>query len=346
GKSSLARLIGWADHQGITLLEAARKAREFPGLSARAAAALVKFARVIDQLAQDEYGSVAQLVAALVERTNYGAEWRDSPIETDIQRAANVEELRNAAAQYDEQHADDPTLAGFLEETALVADVDSLDDRAGAVSLMTLHAAKGLEFPIVFIMAVEEGLLPHERAIREGSAGEVEEERRLLFVGVTRAKERLMLTRTLVRTIRGQDFPSPPSRFLHEMQLASEPDGRMLRRAEQAPPDATIEMVPAGEDAAKATADVRLDPGAKRRAKPRGMLLTTAADLLHGTTNPVEIPLVFSVGMTVRHPQLGLGRVTEAQGAGKWRTVTVEFNAGESVSFVVHKSPLQPVGAG
>jgi DNA helicase-2/ATP-dependent DNA helicase PcrA len=370
GKGTVARLADWADRQGSILLEAARHAGEFPGLSARGTASLQRFAGMIDELARTNCGVVAELIDAILERTHYGAEWRGSDVETDIQRAANIDELRNAAAQYDRQHAQDPSLGGFLEETALVADVDSIDDSAGAVTLMTLHAAKGLEFPVVFIIAVEDGLLPHERATREGSRDEIEEERRLLFVGTTRAEERLFVTRANVRTMHGKDYPSPPSRFLHEMQLsftrfvvadhvADEIDeagsadedglsatGNAARRDETGPAGAAERADPVVTGSGH-TDDPRRSLGdAKRRRTPGGSLLTTGADLLNGTSKPVDFPLTFIVGMTVRHPQLGLGRVTEAQGTGKWRTVTVAFQSGEPVSFVVHKCPLQPVGAG
>ena len=336
GKSTVAKISNWADQQGITLLEAARRAHEFPGLAPRAVAALKRFSDFVIEFSQGCYGGVSPLLAALLERTNYGAEWRGSTLETDVQRAANVDELRNAASQYDEQHADDPTLIGFLEETALVADVDSIDNESGLVTLMTLHAAKGLEFPVTFIVAVEDGLLPHERATREGSLNEIEEERRLLFVGMTRAEQRLFLTRATVRTLHGKDYPSAPSRFLHEMQLG--PENWTTTRESAFVPQ------PLPEDAA----DVSSVSASRQRVQARGPrpMLTTAADLLNGTKTAVEFPLTFTVGMTVRHPQLGTGQVTEADGIGKWRTVKVVFHSGEPVSFVVHKCPLQPVGAG
>ncbi len=238
GKATVGKLAGWADRQGLTLLDAARHAGEFPGLKPRATAGLRRFAKLIDDFAGMVTPGVAKLIDIVLDRTNYGAEWRDSELESDMQRAANIDELQNAAAQYDEQHAADPTLGGFLEETALVADVDALDDSAGLVTLMTLHAAKGLEFPVVFIIAVEDGLLPHERSTREGALSEIEEERRLLFVGTTRAEERLFLTRANVRTLHGKDYPSPPSRFLHEMQLSS---GRSVFSAGSADWDDAIE---------------------------------------------------------------------------------------------------------
>jgi DNA helicase-2/ATP-dependent DNA helicase PcrA len=314
----------------------------------------LRFSQLISDFSQAGGNGVAELLTAVLERTHYGQEWRDSNLETEIQRAANVEELRTAAVQYDAQHPDDPSLAGFLEETALVADVDALDDSAGMVTLMTLHAAKGLEFPVVFVVAVEEGVLPHDRATRDGSPAEMEEERRLLFVGATRAEQRLFLTHALIRTLHGKDFPSPPSRFLHEMQLAPGRFGDSeIRRGASLPADIGIVAEGSVSDGAATAAAAEESPSAgsarlspKRERKIGSLLLTTGADLLNGTANRVEFPAVFEVGMRVRHPQLGPGQVVEAQGTGKWRTVTVVFQSGESVSYVVHKCPLQPIGAG
>ncbi len=352
GKATVAKLANWADHRGITLLDAARRAGEFPGISPRGTTALARFAGLIGDFAQAGSHGVAELLTVVIEQTRYGSEWHDSSLEADIQRAANVNELRNAAAQYDAVHADDPSLAGFLEETALVADVDALDFAAGKVTLMTMHAAKGLEFPVVCVMAVEEGILPHDRATRDGSLAEIEEERRLLFVGATRARQRLFLTHALIRTLNGKDFPSPPSRFLHEMPLASDlPAGPALSRGGEFGVAfvSDAEAAEPGDRAATPTGEAphaSRAPASRRERKLGGLLLTTGADLLNGTSNRVEFPLLFEVGMRVRHPQLGPGQVVEAQGTGKWRTVTVLFPSGESVSYVVHKCPLQPIGIG
>jgi DNA helicase-2/ATP-dependent DNA helicase PcrA len=350
GKATVSKLVGWADHQGITLLAAAGRAGAFPGISPRGSSALQRFAGLIRNFSEASFQGVAELLNSVIERTHYGAEWHDSTLEADIQRAANVNELRNAAAQYDALHPDDPSLAGFLEETALVADVDAIDSTAGKVTLMTMHAAKGLEFPVVFVMAVEEGILPHDRSTREGSLAEIEEERRLLFVGATRAQQRLFLTHALIRTLNGKDFPSPPSRFLHEMRLVADlPAGSDRPRGGEIGDEFASDAEATEMRRASATStgeDPLGAPRSPRRRRLAGLLLTTAADLMNGTSNPVEIPHLFEVGMRVRHPQLGPGQVVEAQGTGKWRTVTVLFPSGESISYVVHKCPLQPIGIG
>ncbi|MBS0260584.1 MAG: UvrD-helicase domain-containing protein [Planctomycetes bacterium] len=340
GKTTLSKLSAWADHSNLTLLEACRRAAEFPGLKARAITALRRFGDLIHEFSNACYGSVSNLLAAVLDRTRYGAEFRNSSLETDVQRAANIDELRTAARQYDEAHADDPTLQGFLEETALVADTDAIDATAGQVTLMTLHAAKGLEFPVVHIVAVEEGLLPHDRATRDGSLNEMEEERRLLFVGITRAEQRLFLTRASIRTLHGKDIPSPPSRFLAEMNLGGG-DFDVVAPAFRADPFADhVRQVPV--EPSKPHFPTNLGIAGLTRAG----LLTTGADLLNRSDQAGVGDKTFVVGGQVRHPQFGLGKVVEAEGQGKWRTVKVIFGTGEPISFVVHKCPLQPVGIG
>jgi DNA helicase II / ATP-dependent DNA helicase PcrA len=363
GKTTVGKLAGWAAREGISLLDTARRAHEFPGLTKKPVAALRRFAALIDELSRETFPNVTSLIDAVLLRTGYLEQFSDSKSESDMQRKANVEELKTAAKQYDELHADGPTLEGFLETTSLVADLDSLDDRAGAVTLMTLHAAKGLEFPVVFIAAVEQGLLPHERALRDGSRNEVEEERRLLFVGVTRAEERLFLTQTQVRAFRGNVMPTVPSDFLREMELkrtsAAYIDSDIglpppFRADDEQTDDSQFEddaepSRPADRSATESSNGTGSDRSPQTRVVHRAQAgnlpkITTAAQLLSGAGAIADQPLPFAVGMSVRHPQLGVGTVVEAQGAGIWGTVTVEFDEGSSRSFVIHKCPLQPVG--
>jgi DNA helicase-2/ATP-dependent DNA helicase PcrA len=364
GKQTIGKIAGWGDRHGISALEAARRASEFPGLSKRAVVALQRFAAIIDEFAAGAYGGVAGLIDVLLQRTGYGLEWKDSRAEGDMQRAANVEELKSAARQYDAEHPDDASLEGFLESASLVSDLDGMDENAGQVTLMTLHAAKGLEFPVVVIVAVEDRLLPHERSLRENNPNEIEEERRLLFVGITRAKERVYLTRTFTRDFRGNRFMSIPSRFLTEMPVVisngsggfdfgDESFASDGPRADVAAGDGKPAGEPAASTAVGAARNSRgeSDSGSYvserhgRQLPHSRPLLTTGADLLSGAARPIDIPQMFSVGMSVRHPRLGVGSVIEAQGLGKWRTVTVVFSSsGETQSFVAHKCPLQPVG--
>ncbi|MFQ5731257.1 MAG: ATP-dependent helicase [Planctomycetaceae bacterium] len=334
GKATLDKLSKWAQQQQMSLFEAAARCGECETLSKRSVAALSQFVKLIGGLSLDPTGTVTDLLEELLERTGYTDDWKGSAAEQDQQRLANVEELLTAAQHFDNREDEEPTLEGFLEETSLVNDVDSLDEDAGRVTLMTLHAAKGLEFPVVYIVGVEQNLIPHERALRDGDYRETEEERRLLFVGITRAKERLMLTHTLRRDFRGQSLPSIPSEFLGEISATmidrSDDDDVWDRLSELKRSDG-----PSAEHQPPRNPD---------RAKRRSATLVTGSDLLNGSDETAELPCGFAVGMTVRHPQYGGGRVVEIGGFSKRRTVTVLFDDDRRQTWVADKCPLQPVG--
>ena len=330
GRVTVNRLTAWASLRNVNLPEAAVRATEIPELSKRTARKLVQFASMLEEFRRLPVDSIKDLLTTVIERTGYGAEWADSESELDRQRLANVGELVTATGQYDQLSEESGSLEGFLETTSLTSDIDGLDETAGTVTLMTLHAAKGLEFPVVYTIAVERDLIPHARALGGNDLSQVEEERRLLFVGITRARERLILTHTAERSIRGQSASSIPSSFLSEMRLVH----RDLTTV------AADEFT--GENRADASGKNPSGPATSSDARPR---LTTAADLLNGNAREAELPRGFSVGMTVRHPQDGLGTVVETGGFSRRRTVTVEFcDTGQTRTFVVSLCPLQPVG--
>lgn len=354
GKKSLERLIAWADAGHLTLLDAAARAAQCPGLPRRAAEALTGFARLISELSEAPFGSVRNRLNQILERTGYVRGWIGSASEQDQDRLANVNELINAAAEFDAANQENPTLEGFLESTSLVADVDSVDGTADRVTLMTLHSAKGLEFPVVFIVGVEQNLLPHERALRTDDPSEYEEERRLLFVGMTRAREELYLTRTQSRAVRGRSLASIPSEFLREIGLpetglgspdAAWPDQDASGHDDHSEPDEAAKIAHLSDDE---SAEASGAPAAAAVNEVKPLRLMTGADLLAGAASrPAEILLGFAVGMSVRHPRYGLGRVVKVSGFARNRLITVEFDDdGRSETFVAGKNPLQPVGAG
>lgn len=340
GRTSQQRLAAWADEQGISLLEAAAKADKHPELKKRPVIALKAFANLMNEFSLTHAGSVENLLRTIIDRTRYTLPWQDSPMEQDQQRLANVRELVTAAHQYDQMFEDNPTLEGFLETAALASDVDKLDQASGRVTLMTLHAAKGLEFPAVYLIGVEQNLIPHERSLRSEDLRELEEERRLLFVGMTRAEKLLYLTRTNIRQTFGRPLHSIPSDFLFEMNLGSDDDDCMPQPG-FVTPEGDLEGY-ADEDQPHDEQTQEEEPEPK---KPKPPLLMTAADLLAGNTAPAEIPQGFTVGMLVRHPRYGLGRVTSVGGYANRRTVSVDFDDGtRSETFITAKCPLQPVG--
>jgi DNA helicase-2/ATP-dependent DNA helicase PcrA len=186
-----------------------------PGLTTKAKQALLGFAQLIDRWidSPQRARSVAELMDLVLRDSGYFKYVNDGTDEG-RDRWDNIKELRNVAADYTQALGDDP-LAHFLEDVALVADVDSLKDQVDAPVLMTLHAAKGLEFPIVFITGMEEGLLPHSRSLEDPE--EMAEERRLCYVGITRAKDRVFLSYAFRRTMWGSSDVSTPSRFLNDI---------------------------------------------------------------------------------------------------------------------------------
>jgi DNA helicase-2/ATP-dependent DNA helicase PcrA len=189
-----------------------------PGVSTKARQSLTAFAQLIDRWidSPQRARSVAELMDLVLRDSGYFKYVNDGTDEG-RDRWDNIKELRNVAADYTEALGDDP-LAHFLEDVALVADVDSLKDQVDAPVLMTLHAAKGLEFPIVFITGMEEGLLPHSRSLEDPE--EMAEERRLCYVGITRAKDLVFLSYAFRRSMWGSSDVSTPSRFLSDIPTA------------------------------------------------------------------------------------------------------------------------------
>jgi DNA helicase-2/ATP-dependent DNA helicase PcrA len=232
GIASLNRLIAYANLTNESYFEAARKADEIPGLTARAKNSLQKFVGLIDKLRKmvDEGDDLEIVLSVLIQDAKYLDHLRRSADQEEAeQRLANIQELLSEVREFDADfaaiQAEDAQdalwpdaavdrLGKFLEQIALVSDVDSWDSDDDRVSLMTLHAAKGLEFPIIYLVALEEGVLPHERSLFNKK--QLEEERRLLFVGLTRAKEEVRLSRTRFREYRGSFSPSTSSRFIFE----------------------------------------------------------------------------------------------------------------------------------
>jgi DNA helicase-2/ATP-dependent DNA helicase PcrA len=215
-------------------------AYEAPPLGKRAETALVDFVALwegwINEYQSNSYGSVADLLDTILQQSGYNDALRDGTDDGE-DRFANVQELRGLASQYqpgmigleEGQNA----LAQFLEEVALVSDADDIEEGSGAVTLMTLHTAKGLEFPVVFMVGMEDGILPHQRSIDSGDREDMEEERRLAYVGITRARKRLYLVHAHKRGLWGTSEVQQPSRFLNEIpvELLSGMVDRQTRRA-------------------------------------------------------------------------------------------------------------------
>ncbi|NLX56448.1 MAG: UvrD-helicase domain-containing protein [Planctomycetaceae bacterium] len=360
GKTAVAHLKRHAAHHRIPLLSAAREAGLIESLAKRTAVEIARFIALYDamRLAGDE--KVEEVIERVFHHTKY-REWvAASDSEEDQQRVENLDELLTDAREFDEAHVEDGGLEAFLEQASLVSDVDDWNTETDRVTMMTLHAAKGLEFPVVFIVAVEDNLLPHERS--QEHPHQVEEERRLLFVGMTRAKEELHLSVAQLRTLRGNQNPAAASPFLFELPTDElELVGTLGAGATCVGDWSEADDLPAYDYDDVDMLDTENDfdeyfqDDATPRRKPRSGTrqtrparaispLVTAAELVgrQGPT-PACSPDSFHPGMVVAHPQYGVGKIVALSGTGVKRSATVQF-AGERTlrRFRLAFSPLRP----
>jgi len=327
GKTTLQRLANYAARHGLTLLESARQCRRIESLKNRAASLVGKFVDLFDRLAPIAGAPVEEILGYVLAESGYKKPFEESDLEEDQQRLANIEELLTVAREFDERYSGQSPLEDFLEETSLVNDTDDWELENDRVTLMTLHASKGLEFPVVYLVAVEQGLLPHERS--RSHADQLEEERRLMFVGITRAQQELQISTAAYRDFRGERKMTVPSQFLLEL-----PRGEMEVQQPVTAPGEPFYEAPVRRAVSRSPAP-RTAPG------PR---LTTAAELAGGGPAASVCPDEFLQGMLVRHPQHGLGRVVALSGSGPARKATVAFaSAAGRLKFVIAQSPLRPV---
>jgi len=317
GKTTLERLRAWALPQGLMPREAARRAGQCPDLTASARAALLQFSGLLDSLAETLAGPVDATFRALVQRTGFLEYLREYGGQDAAERIDNVGELEAALLAYS-AHAPEPSIAGFLQETALLSDVDGWRQGADRLTLMTLHAAKGLEFEAVFMVGMEEGLLPHARALEDGD--EIEEERRLAYVGMTRARRHLTLSFAGRRATFGSWAPTIPSRFLDEIpEQHLEHDERRGWSA--------------GRAGGGRAAGLRVREELPRSPDPDDYLDG-------GDAEAGEMP---RPGCTVRHAHFGQGVVVEVRGAGPSARITVRFEVYGDRQLVAEYARLQQV---
>ncbi len=345
GKTTIDRLSQFASERQISVLDAARHVRAVGTVAARPAKLVSQFVAIADRLFAAAHGPIEELLGLVLNETGYEAMLKASGDEEDEQRLANIEELLSVARDFDERHPGGEQLEAFLEESALVNDTDEWEAQVDRATLMTLHASKGLEFPVVYLVAVEEGLLPHERS-RENK-NQLEEERRLMFVGITRAQQRLQISLSQYRDFRGERKRTIPSSFLMEL-----PRGEM--GMQQPAAEAVLELDPLHEsddlDSIHESHDdrepvFRRDDSCPAAPTQVGRGLCTAAELVASQVVPVAIdPDTFRQGMVVLHPAHGLGRIVALGGSGSERIATIDFaSATGRTKIAICGSPLRPV---
>jgi DNA helicase-2/ATP-dependent DNA helicase PcrA len=303
-------VAAYGQRERISFAEALRTPADVPGLAARSASAIAGFNAMIDELREQAAtdGPVAELVEAILDRTGLQSSLENSEDLQDATRVENLQEMVSVAREFDGS-TPDGTLADFLERVALVADADQIPDgvdHGGMVTLMTLHTAKGLEFPVVFLTGMEEEVFPHARALTDPR--ELEEERRLAYVGITRAEERLYLTRAASRNWYGRPAFHTPSRFLSEI------------------PASLIEWKRSAKDVAAAAT-----PASARMASRPG------TNVVGNRSVPALTP-----GDRVNHDRFGLGTVVSTDGWGDSAEAKIDFGGSYGVKHLVLRyAPLE-----
>jgi len=284
----------------IAFGDALERADEAPGIAPRSAAAIKDFVALMTELrgvATGEGNGPAAVLEAVIDRTGYLRELEASDDPQDESRVDNVRELVSVAREYEQTRGDaGATLEDFLEQVALVADADAIPDadgNGGVVTLMTLHTAKGLEFPVVFLTGMEDGVFPHLRTL--GDPQELEEERRLAYVGITRARRRLFVSRAVTRSAWGQPSYNPASRFLDEV------------------PEELIDWE-------------RSEPRRQPPAQARVAATALARGTLKGGAGNRPIP-VLDLGDKVNHDAFGLGTVVAVRGEAEKAQAQIDFGA-------------------
>ncbi|MFO1520289.1 MAG: DNA helicase PcrA [bacterium] len=301
GKTSLEKLDAFALQNKITLHEALGRAEE-AGLSNKLANEVRKFLGLLERLKTGLHQQkLSDWLRSLLEETGYLAELKlENTLEAE-DRIENLEELVSVVSDY-EQSTEEPTLGGFLDQITLASEVDKLSDERGVLPLMTLHLAKGLEFENVFVTGLEEGLFPHTRSFE--SPEEMDEERRLMYVGMTRAKKRLYLTNAAQRSIYGADQYNLSSRFLEDIPV------ELLERK-------------------------REGYGAASSSSPASFKKEPAESVRVDENNP------YQVGRKVKHPTFGVGTIKQCEGNVDDRKLTILFQNGEMKRLIAKYCNLQ-----
>ena len=300
GAATIAKVEDYAMRQEISFLDALFQAEDIPGIG-KAAGKLQGFTDLISDLREELTNGLflSELFDEILEKTDYREALIAEHTEESMARVENIEELRNKIVKYEEE-AEHPSLDELLEEIALVAEVDSLNSSDDRVVLMTIHSAKGLEFPYVFLCGMEERLFPSSMAMSSEDEDAIEEERRLCYVGITRAKERLFLSSARQRMMNGSNNYNPISRFIKEIPEELLDLGGYRKAVNHSVPQAV----------------------------PNNVSKVFTAKPSYGKTFTVNRAeqLEYEVGSRVRHIKFGVGIVQEIKNGGKDYEVTVDFD--------------------
>ncbi|WP_166133703.1 DNA helicase PcrA [Nocardioides ochotonae] len=344
GDRAVACVVALAERERITFWEALRRAEEAPGLATRSLTSIRTFVAMIEELqSMVEAGERADVVLeSVLARSGYLAELEESDDPQDATRVENLAELVAVAREFSDDPVAGPSadpsdvdagtvvpgLTDFLERVALVADTDQIPEGdEGVVTMMTLHTAKGLEFPIVFLTGLEDGVFPHSRAL--GDQTELEEERRLAYVGITRARERLYLSRAVVRSAWGAPAHNPGSRFLDELPVDLV-DWRRTEAAQTRWSRPDLSGGPSGQRLGSPTA------AGRRNFSSAALRVDAAAKAKRSREIPSLAP-----GDRVVHDSFGMGSVVAVEGAGDKSVASIDFGSEGVKRLLLRYAPVE-----
>ncbi|MMZ46903.1 ATP-dependent DNA helicase PcrA [compost metagenome] len=334
GDTTVGKLQAAAAERGVSIFRVLQVVDDL-GFAGRTRNALVEFYDMIEGLSRMvDYLSVTELTEKMLETTQYRLELQNENTLESRSRLENIDEFLSVTMEF-EKGTEDKSLVSFLTDLALIADIDSMNDdeeeQSDAVVLMTMHSAKGLEFPIVFIVGMEEGVFPHSRAFLDNE--ELEEERRLAYVGITRAEEQLFLTCAQMRTLFGRTTANPPSRFLEEIPDELKEDTIIKRDRYRR--SGNVGGSYGGRGLGKSSGsnfggersfDTMSRSGSSASASPR-VTVTTSSPAKPTSTASTGGPSIFAAGDKVQHGKWGIGTIVAVKGTGNDMELQIAFPA-------------------
>lgn len=328
GLTTIDRITTYAIENGISFYKALCQAASIPGIGRGASKieSFVSFIEVLKGKLHNPKYSLEDLINEIIEATGYVKELEEEDTIEAASRIENIEELINKIITFEKNAEEEPTLSSFLEEVALVADIDNLEDSTNVVILMTLHSAKGLEFPYVYLCGMEEGIFPSYMTISSDDPTELEEERRLCYVGITRAKKLLQLTAAKQRMTRGETHFNKPSRFINEI-----PRYLMKHSSHSLQPNFSKQDFSSNRNSFEN--DTRISNKEKSTSKTLFEDNPLIQKGFAATNNPKKVTPIastsstinYGIGDMVEHPRFGVGIVIDLKEVPNDYEVTVDF---------------------
>jgi DNA helicase-2/ATP-dependent DNA helicase PcrA len=349
GKTTVDRIEEYAAERGLTSFDACAAAidnREFNAGTTRKLRDFLNLIILLRELSQtkgDGHHSLPELYHAILDRTSYVQRLREEDTPEAESRLENLEEFDNAISKFAEERGEEATLQAFLEEMSLVSDQDSMNDEEKSVTMMTLHISKGLEFPVVFIVGLEENLFPSSRSASESNdPTAIEEERRLFYVGMTRAMKRLTITYARTRKVWGTEQQNPPSRFINEM-----PKENCLFQSSISKPKFMDRARASANSSFGAGSGSGSGSGFNGNGKPMGKAQNyedfpdeSFDDFADDSSSGGP---TYKKGMRVRHPTYGAGSIFQVEGSGPDVKVSVLFTDKTIKKFVAKYARLERI---